>query len=162
MALAEHLKIDGEHERIAIRGDGARENIAREATIANDVKLKPERLFGCLRHLLDRIDRHGRQGERDIGLFRRLRGQDLAVAMLHAAQPDRRQRKWRADFLADDGGGEASLRDVDHHALAQLDPLEIGAVRAQRLFVIGAAVDIIEESFGNLAPGKAHAGLRCR
>src|SRR6185295_4331814 len=40
MALAEDLKIDGEHERIAIRGDGARQNIAREGTIANDVKLK--------------------------------------------------------------------------------------------------------------------------
>src|SRR5215467_5782714 len=148
MALAEHLKIDGEHERIALGSDGARENVAREATIANNVKLKPERLFGGFRNLLDRVDRHGRQGERDIGLFRRLCGENFAVAMLHAAKADRRQRNWRADFLADDGGGEASLRNIDHNALTQFDSLKIGAIRTQRLFVIRAAVGVIKESFG--------------
>ena len=36
-------------------------------------------------------------------------------------------------------------RDVDQDALAQLDALEIGAVGAQRLLGIGAAVGIVEE-----------------
>jgi len=33
-------------------------------------------------------------------------------------QADRREREWCADFMADDAGGKAALRDIDHHALA--------------------------------------------
>ena len=57
-------------------------------------------------------------------------------------------------FLSYDGGGEASLRDVDHHTLAQLDVLEVGPVGAQRLLVIGAAVDVLEKGLWNFAAGK--------
>src|SRR5215510_1186498 len=153
MALAKHLQVDGENQRIAFGDTGARENIAREAAIANDVKLKPEWPRGRLRHLLDRANGHSGQGEWDARLFGRLRRQYFTVTMLHPAQSDRREREWSVDPLSDDRRGEASLRHVDHHALAQLDRLKVGAVRAQRLLVIGAAVDIIEKSFRNFTAG---------
>ncbi len=54
----------------------------------------------------------------NLRLFCRLCRQDLAVAILHAAQAYRGEREWRADFLADDGGGKAAFRDIDHYALA--------------------------------------------
>ena len=40
------------------------------------------------------------------------------------------------------------------HALAQLDGLEIGAVGAQRLLVIGAAVGVVEKGTRNPAAGE--------
>ena len=95
-------------------------------------------------------------------LFGCLRRQDLAVAILHAAQADWGQREWRADFLADDGGGKASLRDIDHHALAQLDRFKVGSVRPQRLLVVGAAVGVFKKGFWNFTPGKRHADPQCR
>ena len=58
------------------------------------------------------------------------------------------------ELLPDDGGGEAARGDVDQHALAQLDRFEVGAVGAQRLLVVGAAVGVIEKRARNLAAGK--------
>ena len=65
-------------------------------------------------------------------------------------------------FLADNRGGEAALRHVHQHALAQLDRFQIGAIGAQRFLVIGAAVGVIEKGARNLAAGKRRAGRRCR
>ncbi len=84
------------------------------------------------------------------------RGEDFAVAVLHAAQPDRRQRDRQRDFLPDDGGRQIALVDIDQHALAQLDALHVGAVGAEGLLGIGAGIDILEERarhapFGKLA-----------
>src|SRR5262249_56185484 len=93
------------------------------------------------------------------GVLGRVGRQYVNVKMVHAAQSDRGEREWSVDPLSDDRRGEASLRHVDHHALAQLDRLKVGAVRAQRLLVIGAAVDIIEKSFRNFTAGGVSPGL---
>ena len=69
------------------------------------------------------------------------------------SEPDRRQDQRRGNLLADDRGGEAALGDIDQHALAQLDGFEVGPVGAQGLFVIGAAVGVIEEGARHLAAG---------
>ena len=47
----------------------------------------------------------------------------------------------------------AARRDVDQDALAQLDGFEIGAVGAQRLLGIGAAIGIFEKRPRHLAAG---------
>ena len=96
---------------------------ADEAAVLHDVELEPERLVDRRRDVLDRADRHGRQRERNAGRLRGAAGEDLAVAVLHAAQPDRRQRERQRDRLAEDGGRGARCADVDQHALAQLDAL---------------------------------------
>ncbi len=115
-----------EHQRAAFGRRGALDQRFDEAAIAHHVELEPERLAVACGHVLDRADRHGRERERDAGGLRGTAGENLAVAVLHAAQPDRRERERQRDFLAEDGGGELALRHVDQHALAQLDVLEIG------------------------------------
>ena len=75
--------------------------------------------------------------------------------MLHAAEPDRRERERQRHLLAENGGGEIALRHVDEHALAQLDALEVGAVGAQRLLRVGAGFGVVEERARHLAAGRA-------
>ena len=94
-----------------------------------------------------------RERERDAGGLRGTACQDLAVAVLHAAQPDRRQRERQRDFFAEDGCGELALRHVDQHALAQLDVLEIAAIGVQRLLRIGAGLGVVEEGARHPAAG---------
>ncbi len=78
-------------------------------------------------------------------------GVNLAVAMLHAAQPDRRQDQRQRRRLTEDGGGEIAFRDIDQDALAELDLLKIVAVGAQRVLGIGAAIGVVEKRLGHLA-----------
>ena len=77
--------------------------------------------------------------------FAASRREDFAVAVLHAAQPDRGERDRQRRLLPDNGGGQVALVDIDQHALAQLDPLHVGAVGAEGLLGIGAGIDILEE-----------------
>ena len=53
--------------------------------------------------------------------------------------------------LAENGGREIALRDVDQDALAELDLLQILAVGAQRFLGIGAAIRIVEKRFRHAA-----------
>ena len=153
VALAEHLQIDGEHQRAAFGRRGARHQFADKAAVAHDVELEPERLVDRRGDVLDRADRHGRQRERNAGRLRGAAGENFAVAVLHAAQPDRRQDQRQRRRLAEDGGRGRARGNVDQDALAQLDGFEIGAVGAQRLLGIGAAVGIFEERPRHLAAG---------
>src|SRR5207302_8875622 len=63
----------------------------------------------------------------------------------HAAQANWRERKRQRNRRTEDRGGKVTTRDVDQDALAQLDPLEIGAVRPQRLLAIRAGLGVVEE-----------------
>ena len=76
---------------------------------------------------------------------------NLAVAMLHAEQSDRRQDQRQRSGLAEDGGREIALGDVDQDALAKLDLLQVVMIGAQRLLRIGAAVGIVEERLRHAA-----------
>ena len=152
VALAEHLQIDRQHQRAAFRRRGALDQLADEAAVAHHVELEPERLVDRAGHVLDRIDRHGRQRVGDAGRLRRAAGHDLAVAVHHAAEPDRAERERHRHRLAQDGGRGAALVDVHQHALAQLDALHVGAVGAQRLLVVGAGVGVFEEHLRHVAP----------
>ena len=129
-------------------------NSLDEAAVAHDVELEPERFRYSRGNVLDRADRHGGEREGDAGGLRRAGGKNFAVAVLHAAQPDRRQRDRRRRRRADDVGGDVALVDIHQHALAQLDGREIVEVGAQRLLVIRAAVGIFEKGARNPAAGK--------
>ena len=85
------------------------------------------------------------------GGLRGAAGMNLAVAMLHAEQADRRQDQRHRGGLAEDRGGEIALGDVDQDALAELDLLQILGIGAQRVLGIGAAVGIVEERLRNPA-----------
>ena len=151
VALAEHLQIDGQHQRAAFRCRRALDQLANEAAVAHHIELEPERLVDRRRHVLDRIDRHGGQRVGNAGRLRRAAGHDLAVAVHHAAEPDRPERERHRHRFTQDGRRGAALVDVAQDALTQLDLLEIGAVGAQRLLVVGARVGVIEEHFRDVA-----------
>ena len=153
MALALHLQIDGEYQRAALRRDGALDERLREAAVLHHIELEPERLRGSRRHVLDRADRHGREAEGNAGLLGGAGGEDLAIGILHAGEAGRGERQRQRRRLADDRRRGRAVGNIDHDALAQLQRLEIGAVRLQRLLGIGAAVAIFEE-------GARHAALR--
>ena len=76
---------------------------------------------------------------------------NLAVAMLHAEQADRRQDQRHRGGLAEDRGGEVALGYVDQDALAELDLRKILGIGAQRVLGVGAAIGIVEERLGNPA-----------
>ena len=57
----------------------------------------------------------------------------------------RRDRDRQRELLAEQRGRDRDLRDVDQHALAQLDGVEVGAVGGERQLVIGAALAVVEQ-----------------
>ena len=154
MTLAEHLQIDGQDQRAAFGRQCPFDQGFAEAAVLHHIELEPERLVDRAGDVLDRADRHGRERVRDARGLRRAAGENLAVAVLHAGEADRRQRQRHRHRLADDGGGEIALRNVDQHALAQLDALQVGAVRPQRFLRIGSRFGVVEEHLRHLAPGK--------
>ena len=92
-----------------------------------------------------------RLGEGNAGGLRGAAGEDLAVAMLHAQQSDRRQDQRQRRGLAENGGREVALADIDQDALAKFDLLQIVMVGAQRVLGIGAAIRIVEERLRHVA-----------
>ena len=155
MALTENLQIDREHERAAFGRSRPLDQRTDKSAILHDVELKPERLVDGGGHILDRTDRHGRQREGNACGLRRPAGENFAVAMLHAAHPDRRQDERQRRRLAQNGGRGATMGNVGQNPLPQLDRFKIGAVGAQRLLRIRAGFGIVEK----LARNPAACGL---
>ena len=154
MALAEHLEIDGQHQRAAARGCGALDQCANEAAVLHHVELKPERLADSLRHVLDRADRHGREGEWYAGGRAARQAEYLSVAALHAAETDGSERERQPRWFAENGGRKIALRNVDEDALAQLDAFEVVSIGSQGLLRIRTGLRVIEECARHLAAGK--------
>ena len=99
--------IDGQHQRGAFRRDRALDQRLDEAAVLHDVELKPERLVDARCDILDRADRHRALGEGNAGRLRCAAGVDLAVAMLHSEQADRREDQRHRRGLAEEGLGLA-------------------------------------------------------
>ena len=93
----------------AAGGLGAVDQALDEVAVAHHVELEPERLRRGAGDVLDRADAHRRQRERDAELLRRARGEDLAVGVLHAGQPDRRDRHRHRDVGADHRRADACV-----------------------------------------------------
>ena len=78
-----------------------------------------------LRHIFNRANAHGGQGEWNAESFGGPCRENFAVGMLHACHASGRNRHRHTDVLTDHGAGGAATFHVDGHALAQLDFLEI-------------------------------------
>ena len=87
-------------------------SVAHEAAVAHDVELEPERLVDRRRHVLDRADRHGRERVRDAGGLRGAAGEDLAISVHHAAEPDRRRARTAAALSRPGWWCECRARDT--------------------------------------------------
>ena len=109
VTLSEDLQIEGEHQGRASRRLGAADQAIDEITIAHDVELKPERLVGVLRHVLDRADAHGGKRKGNARCRGGTRGQQLTVRVLHAGETDGGQRHRHGDRLANHTGGEGAV-----------------------------------------------------
>ena len=55
------------------------------------------------------------------------------------------------ELLAEKARNPYRAHDILQHTLAEFDALEIGDIRAQRIFGVGAAVDVVEQKAGQLA-----------
>ncbi|MOA36702.1 hypothetical protein D3C78_1582410 [compost metagenome] len=104
--------------------------------------------------VFDRTNAHGRQGKGYAELLGCPGRQDLAVGVLHAGQPGGRQRDWHGDWLADHGGLERAIFQVDRYPLAKLDAFEITAVGAIGRFSPGAGIGIVVEHAWHAPLGK--------
>ena len=151
MALADHLQIDGQHQRTALRLDGALDQLLDEAAILHDIELKPERLLDILGEVLDRIDRHRRERIGNAARLRGAAGVNFAVAILHAGGADRRADQRHGGLLAEDRGRGVAVGDIDQDTLAEFQLLQIRGIGAERILAIGAVVDIIEERLRHVA-----------
>src|SRR5581483_11053051 len=143
--------IDGQDERAATRRRGALDQGADIAAVLHDVELEPERFFHGGSDVFNRANRHGRER---VGNSRRLRGtagENFAVAVLHAGQPDWGQNERERGRLGKNCRLRAAVGDVVQDALPQIDAFKIGAVGAQRLLGVGPRFAIIDESPRNLA-----------
>ena len=73
-------------------------------------------------------------------------GRSLGAFRVEEVQPtDRREDGWDAQLLAQEGGGRIDLGHVDQDARPEGDPIEGGAIPAERRFRLGTA--------GNVVPG---------
>ena len=144
MALALDLQVEREHQRGALRRFRALDERGGEAAVAHHVELEPERLRHAAGHILDRADRHGGERVGHAVALGGARGEDLAVGPVEAGEADRREGHGHAHLAPEHGGAQRAPVDVDADALAQRERLQVGAVRAQRRFAVGAAIDVIE------------------
>ena len=158
MALAEHLQIDGEHQRAAFRGRGALDQGADEAAVADHIELEPERL---------RRPPAATSSIEQIDIVDSVNGMPAACAARQARISPSPCCMPHSPIGASASGSDtfsprmvverSRCDDVDQHALAQLDALQVVAVGAQRLLRIGAGIGIVEERARHLAAGGAGA-----
>ncbi len=133
MPLAQDLEVDGDDGRRAFRGLRPVEQPAHEIVVLQGIDLEPEGLGRVFGDILDRTDRHGRQGEGDTERLGRAGGLDLAVGALHPGQPDRCQRHGHGHILTDHLTAGRPPGHVDRHPLAQVNVLKVRRVLAEGL-----------------------------
>ena len=148
-----HGHVDREHDRRAIRGQRTLEQFLVEAAIAHQVDLEPERLLHGAAHVLDRADAHRGQAERHAERLRGARAEHFAVGVEQAGEAGRADAAGNGPLLAENRGAELLRGHVHHHALAQLDRLQVGEIAVERDFVIRAAIGVVED-------GARHAPAR--
>ena len=73
----------------------------------------------------------------------------LAVGPVEAGEAHRRERHRHAHLVAGHGGAQRAVLDVDAHALAQRERVEVGAVGTQRALVVRAAIHVLEHRPGD-------------
>ena len=155
VARAGHGHVDGEHEGGATAGRRAAHQLAHEAAVADHVELEPERLGRGGGTSSSEHTRQGGEAHRDA-----FRGGDALAATsprraympLRPIGPRPTGRRWRRPK---NSVGELDAGDVAEHALAQGDGGEVVDVPAQGHFLVGGAVDVVEQEAGQAAPGGA-------
>jgi len=154
VALAHQRQVEGQHQRRAAGGLGALDQAPGEGTVAHHVELEPEAGAGVFGHVLDGADAHGGQREGHAEGPRRPCREDFAVGVLHAQRAHRGERQRHGQALAEQRGDGAAPIDVDGHALAQQQLLQVGLVGAVGALGPGARVGVVVEHPRHAALGQ--------
>ena len=152
VALAEDLQVQRQHQCRAACGFGAVDQPADVVAIAHHVQLKPERPRRVRRDVFDRADAHRRQDVRHAELLGGTRRENLTVGVLHAGEPDRRQRDRHRHVLADHLRRERAPVHVHRHALTQLDRREIRRVVVVRRLGPRTRIGVVVEHARHASP----------
>src|SRR4249920_3660517 len=137
--------VHGEHQRSGFRRFGAGQHVAHEAAITNHIELKPDRRATGLRDLLDRTDRHRRQGEWDARTASGPRRLHLAAPRTHAGNTDRAQDEGQRLARSKQSRAQVDARDIAQHALFEGDVLQVAQVFAESYLAVRATIEIVEE-----------------
>lgn len=116
-----------------------------KATVFQHIQLKPHRPVDGRRDFFNRAHRHGGQGKGNALGSGGLGGLHFTTAGVHAGQADRGQGHWHAQGFIEQAGFQAQFRHVAQHALAQRNVRQVGDVALERVFGIGAAIDVVEQ-----------------
>ena len=112
LAVAEHLVVDGEHQRVVAGRCGALGELAREAAVAEDEDLHPARRGAGRGELLQRADRAMAEAEGRAGRRPRRARSRIAVRPEQAGEAgrpdDHRQRQALAEERRPRGRGSAA------------------------------------------------------
>ena len=145
VALADHLQVEREHQRAALRNLAAVDHAGHGLAVAHHVELEPERRARVLRNVLDRADAHRAQRERDAELLGRAGSVDFAIGMLHAGQAHRGDADRHLGVDTHHLGRGAAVLHVHRDTLAQLDLLEIAGVGAVGALGPAARIGVVVE-----------------
>jgi hypothetical protein len=145
VARAHHGEVDGQHQYLAAGGPRPRHQVFGIAAVAHDVELVPEGGGGRGAHFLDRADRHRRFAEGHAGGFGRACRLHLRAAGHGAGQAERGEHHGQGQVLPQHAGGQLDLRNVAQYALAQLQTAEALAVGGGGGFLVGGAVEVVEQ-----------------
>src|SRR6266568_5125232 len=145
LALAADRHVHRDHQRVVAELPRALDQTHRDVAVLEDVGLEPQAPSGLARDALDRGRGHGRQGVRYSRGGGRAR--DAHVGERPAESGPARGPDGDGEFRAraENGARGIDLRDPGQHPRGEARALEGGAVVAQRRFVLGAAVEEIED-----------------
>jgi hypothetical protein len=152
IAGAGHRHVDGEHQGRGPRVGRLGQQVAHERPVAQHIELEPDRRRAGLGHFLQVADRDGRQAERHALGGRGLGRLALAAPRVHARQSHRGQGDRQGLVVAEQRGRQVGLGDVLQNPLAEAEIGQVRDVAGQGPLGIGAAVDIVEQEAGQLAP----------
>ena len=134
------------HERLVARLAATVDHLLDQPAVAPHVHLEPSPAVTDPGDLLDRPGRHRRQRVRQPRPLGRPGDGQLALGIGDAGETRRRQHQRERQRLAEQRRRRVDVSDRPQHTGPELDAGEGIAVVAQRLLVLGAAVDVVEHA----------------
>ena len=150
--------VHGEDQRLVLRVGRPVDHLLDQAAVPPGVDLEPEATVADPTDLLDRPAAHGREG---VGQARPGRGPgrgELAVRMEEAGEADRGEHEGKGEGRSEHRRAHVDVLHLVQHAGAPSDGGERRLVGGQGPFVLGPAVEVVEDARGAAGAGRWPAG----
>ena len=125
VTLSHDLQIQCDHQCRAFRLARTIDQPPDKIAVTHHIKLEPEWRTAMRRHILNRTDRHCRQGERHTKIGRRLCRQYFPISILHAGQPGWCQRHRHGGCFAKHRHFGVAGADINGDTLTEFYRLQI-------------------------------------